>query len=80
MVSPPIEVTDDSVSIVSCLSNSVARPKKKTGRMKRRHSVDFAGSNTVVEIDKADDQSKEDLWYTKLELESLKQRNGLVRW
>lgn len=77
-MSPPVEVTDDNVSIVSCLSNSVSRSKNKRGRVKRRHSVDFAGDHTVVEIDKADDQSREELWYTKPELESLKQRNGLV--
>jgi hypothetical protein len=64
-------VTDhDHTKPASCLS-------KKGMPMRRRHSITF-GEDNVFEIDRNDDVSHEEIWYSKEEYDIIKARNKLL--
>lgn len=70
---------DDCSTSSSILVRQPNSPKKRSkGKMKRRHSVDFAVSTDVVEFESADENSKDQMWYTKEEFSLIKERNSLV--
>lgn len=65
-----------SFSVASaCTSAKKSCIAKKGAR--RRHSLTF-GDNNVYEIDRADDASHDDIWYTKEEYEIIKARNRVL--
>ena len=75
---PPTYDDDYSAATFSVSACTSAKPsclaKKGT---RRRHSLTF-GDNNVFEIDRADDASHEDIWYSKEEYEIIKARNRVL--
>ena len=72
----------DTCSTTSSILVSSSSPHKSSKRskrkVKRRHSVDFAGATDVVEIESADEDCKGDMWYSKDEFNLIRERNTLV--
>ena len=75
----PPQYDDDfsaaSFSVSACTSVKPSCLAKKGAR--RRHSLTF-GDNNVYEIDRADDASHDDIWYSKEEYEIIKARNRVL--
>jgi hypothetical protein len=58
-----------------------AKKPQNTGtkpKMRRRHSVDFVGGHKVLEIDKPEEEIKQDIWYNREEYDIIKARNSLI--
>jgi hypothetical protein len=76
----PRSVGDDaSVSSFSVRSN-LKKPETQAKRhvVRRRHSITFSGENTVIEIDKAEAELRDDIWYNKGEYDTIKARNKQI--
>lgn len=87
---PPVAMVDDVSTTVSVHGHVFSvigdAPKEikveekpvAQKRVPRRHSVDFVTESTVIEFDKADEKTKQDIWYSRDEYEIIRARNSLI--
>jgi hypothetical protein len=69
------EQSSSSFSVKSARKSEVNGGKTK---MRRRHSVDFKSGHEVLEIDKPEEDMKEEIWYSRDEYDIIKARNSLI--
>jgi hypothetical protein len=76
---PPTYDDDYSAASFSVSECTSIKPScfAKKGFVRRRHSLTF-GENNVFEIDRADDLSHEEIWYSKEEYDIIKARNRVL--
>lgn len=67
--------------IINTGSNGTAVAPRKGGKVRRRHSVDFAPPaemHKVIEFEPAQQDVKEEIWYSKDDYDIIKARNSLI--
>lgn len=70
----------DELSTASFSVRDEAKPQT-SGKMRRRHSVDFAGGerlHKVVEYEGVDEEERGEVWYQREEYDIIKSRNSLI--
>lgn len=78
---PPVAMLDDASNASFSVKEGIMKEPQALDRRKvqRRHScVAFVGEHTIVEFDKADEEIKEEIWYSKDEYDIIKARNKLI--
>jgi hypothetical protein len=77
---PLVMTVHDELSSSSFSVKDFKKPEDTGTRpkMRRRHSVDFTSGHKVLEIDKPDQELKEEIWYSREEYDIIKARNSLI--